>query len=118
MRAASRKARDVQNRRHGSEKEMDLACTSVKFHQAVLCLISEGRLTDRLISAFEILNTLKESDLPDDELRDRFSALMAKLQMLPRPVRLRFFSRVRAESGNLAQEILSICANLARRSEP
>ncbi len=96
---------------------MDLVYTSVKFHQAVHCLISEGRLADRLISAFEILNTLKESDLPDDGLRDRFSALMAKLQSLPRPRRLRFFSKVRAESENLAQEILPICADLARRLE-
>lgn len=95
-----------------------------KFYEATHSLDSEDLFIDRLAKAFGNLNTLREDDFPnEDKLRERFSALMPKLEILavPREKPLSIediedLSRAKEEAGDLAQEILDIFASLARRS--
>jgi hypothetical protein len=94
-----------------------------KFYEALEFLVFEGKLQDRLARTFWSLNTLREDDFPDDDrLRDRFFALMPKLELLAAPrekllsiPEIEDLSRAKEEAENLAEEILSIFADLARR---
>ena len=106
---------------------MDLSYTYEKFYEAVSCFISESKLLqDRLAITFGSLNTLRDDDLPDeDRLRERFSYLIPKLDVLAIPWEkplsideIEDLSKAKEEKDKLAQEILAIFASLARRFPP
>src|SRR5919106_2211380 len=94
-----------------------------KFYEALQFLVSEGKLQDRLDRTFGILNTLREDDFPDeDRLRERFFALMPKLELLAGPwekppsiPEIDDLTSAKDHAEDLAQEILAIFAYLARR---
>lgn len=95
-----------------------------RFFTAVSSLVSDGTLNERLVGAAVNLIGLKPEDFPDeDKLRERFSDVMRKLDVLaidreiPRSLdEIEAESRLVADEGeNLAKQILSIFNDIALR---
>lgn len=95
-----------------------------KFFTSVNSLVSDGTLNERLVGAAVNLIGLKPDDFPDeDDLRERFSELMDKLDLLaidrekPRSLdEVEAESRLVVDEGeSLAKEIFSIFNDIALR---
>jgi len=99
---------------------MDLNYTEKKLYQAVLSLTGEGTIRFRLIGAAKDLLELKADDFPDDGLRGRFSELGRKLTKVKPEreegsIQASVFAMSEDEASALAEEIVSIYADLAHR---
>ena len=105
---------------------MDISYAWERFFRAMLSLVREGELTDRLAAAFESLSTLTHNDFPqENKLQERFSDLLRKLARFDQETPLSI-AKIEAESQgvalvdikeaeSVAEEVLSIFNDLALR---
>jgi hypothetical protein len=96
------------------------------FFRAMLSLVGEGELTDRLAAAFESLSTLTHKDFADEnKLQERFSDLLRKLARFDQETPLSITKIATESQGvavadvkeaeSVAEEVLSIFNDLALR---
>jgi len=92
-----------------------------KFFQAVGILVGKGPIKERLISALQSINVLRDSDLPD-EMKSDFRKLMAEVKLVEDvhlgSIHATIMKLSEIEAHEKAQQILSLYDQITRHLKP